>query len=194
MFTDKAPSPAAAPPDSTTNDNSAWVVQPNYDIVVYLDAVSPAQLAFLEQHAERRQAEAHTAHYQLTRESVYRGLESGTSLDNLLATLRTGAKTDLPQNVEREIREWAGLRKQMTIDQENASDRLPLAGDAREGDGSRFERRPGRRDFMYRRSGCADQGGAEGGLRPATYSHHRLCASAGEMPARRRKWDIDARP
>jgi len=98
--------PAAATP---------WVVQPNYDIVVYLDAISPAQLAFLEQHAERRQAEAHTAHYQLTRDSIYRALESGATLDSILTTLRLGSQADLPQNVERELREWAGQREQLTL-------------------------------------------------------------------------------
>src|SRR5208283_4843283 len=88
--TDEEPSHAAALPAATEHDGPAWVVQPNYDIVVYLDIVSPAQLSFLEQHAERRQAEAHTAHYQLTREAIYYGLEAGTHLNDLLATLRSG--------------------------------------------------------------------------------------------------------
>lgn len=105
-----------APELATASDAPAWVVQPNYDIVVYLDAVSPAQLAFLEQHAERRQAEAHTAHYQLTRESVYRGLEGGdATVESVLETLRQGARTELPQNVEREMHEWAGQRERITI-------------------------------------------------------------------------------
>ena len=30
-----------------------WVVQPNYDVVVYLDNVTPQQLAFIERHGER---------------------------------------------------------------------------------------------------------------------------------------------
>ncbi len=97
------------------SESLAWVVQPNFDIIVYLDAVSPAQLAFLEGHAERRLTEMHTAHYQLTRDSVYRGLEHGSSLDDVLTMLRQGAKVDLPQNVEREIRDWARQREQVTI-------------------------------------------------------------------------------
>ena len=104
-----------APPTKTPSDAPAWVMQPNYDIIVYLDAAMPAQLAFLEQHAERRQTEAHTVHYQLTRESVYRGLQSGTTLEDLLITLRRGSQADLPQNVERELREWADRREQITL-------------------------------------------------------------------------------
>ncbi len=100
---------------AAVSEHPAWVVQPNYDIIAYLDAVTPAQLAFLEIHAERRQAEAHTAHFQLTRDSVYRGLQQGTGVEELLETLRTGARMALPQNVEREIRDWAGQREQITI-------------------------------------------------------------------------------
>jgi len=103
------------PASASVSEHPAWVVQPNYDIIAYLDAVSPAQLTFLEVHAERRQAEAHTAHFQLTRDSVYRGLQRGATAEDLLNTLRTGARVALPQNVEREIRDWAGQREQVTI-------------------------------------------------------------------------------
>lgn len=99
----------------TTAAGAVWVVQPNFDIIVYLEAVTPAQLSFLEQHAERTQTEQHTAHYVLTRASVYRGLESGGTLENILATLAVGSDATLPQNVEREIREWAGQREQITL-------------------------------------------------------------------------------
>jgi hypothetical protein len=92
----------------------AWVVQPNFDIIVYLDRSTPAQLAFLEKHAERIEAQQHTASYRLTRDSVYRGLENGTSLDELLKGLHAGSDTDLPQNVLVEIREWSALRERIT--------------------------------------------------------------------------------
>ncbi len=93
----------------------AWVVQPNFDLIVYLDRVSAPQLAFLERHAERTEAHRHTAHYRLTRESVYRGLESGTTLDELVATLQTGSQTELSQNILVELREWASLRERIIL-------------------------------------------------------------------------------
>lgn len=111
LFIPQATEPAGTEDPSAT----AWVVQPNHDIVVYLDAVTSAQLAFLEQHAERRQADTHLAHYQLTRDAVYRGLQGGTTLEVLLETLRGGARADLPQNVEREMRAWAEHREQITL-------------------------------------------------------------------------------
>ena len=68
---------------------TAWVVQPNFEIVVYLDRATPQQLAFLERHAERIQAQQHVAQYRLTREAVYAALESGSTLEKLLTTLET---------------------------------------------------------------------------------------------------------
>ena len=121
VFARQGEKPEPTPDPGTETEPAAghagprWVVQPNYDIIVYLDAVSPKDLIFLEGHAERRQTEAHTAHYQVTRESVYRGLQSGTSVEDLLAMLLDGARQDLPRNVEREIRDWAGQREQLTV-------------------------------------------------------------------------------
>lgn len=94
---------------------TAWVVQPNFDIVVYLDRLSTAQLAFLERHADRQHSQEHVAEYRLTRDSVYRGLESGTSLEDLLMYLEKGFGKDLPQNVIIEIREWASQREKIKL-------------------------------------------------------------------------------
>ncbi len=97
------------------SNQPAWIVQPNFDIITYLDRVSAPQLAFLERCAERTESHKHTAHYRLTRESVYRGLESGTSLDELIATLQTGSQTALSQNILVELREWASLRERIIL-------------------------------------------------------------------------------
>jgi hypothetical protein len=105
---------ALAMPAAAAND-SAWVVQPTFEIIAYLDQATPDQMAFLERHAERVSVQHHVAQYRLTKESVYRGLESGTTADNLLVRLRSGTKRDLPQNVEAEIRSWAALREKVTL-------------------------------------------------------------------------------
>jgi hypothetical protein len=94
---------------------TAWVVQPTFEMIVYLDQATPQQLAFLERHAERAQIQAYTARYHLTRDSVYRALEQGASLDDMLAQLRAGAAMDLPQNVEAELHAWAALRERITV-------------------------------------------------------------------------------
>ncbi len=93
----------------------AWVVQPNFEVIAYLEQISALQLAFLERFAERKQANQHTALFRLTRHSVYRGLESGASLDDLLEGLVRGSHAEIPQNVLIELREWAALREQITL-------------------------------------------------------------------------------
>ena len=109
------PDQAPAEPVPAVNDRVAWVVQPNFEIVVYLDRATPEQLAFLERHAERFQTQQHIAQYRLTRPAIYAALESGSKLDRLLATLEGGAGRPLPQNIIAEIREWAALREQVTL-------------------------------------------------------------------------------
>lgn len=106
LASDKPAEPAAQP---------SWVIQPNFDIIAYLDRVSAPQLAFLERCAERTETHKHTAHYRLTRESVYRGLESGLSPEDLLKNLQIGSQTELSQNIQVELREWASLRERILL-------------------------------------------------------------------------------
>jgi hypothetical protein len=93
----------------------AWLVQPDFEVVVYLDRATAEQIAFLERHAERVQAQQHIARYRLTRESIYQGLESGTSPEDLVERMRAGASAELPQNVFATIREWASQRERITL-------------------------------------------------------------------------------
>jgi hypothetical protein len=102
-------------PPTVETSHPAWVIQPNFDVIAYLDHATPSQLAFLERHAEREQSYPHTAHYRLTRETIYRGLEGGTSLETLLDTLQSGAQMELPQNVSVELHEWAALRERIVL-------------------------------------------------------------------------------
>ena len=109
------PDTAPVEPVPAIEERAAWVVQPNFEVVVYLDRATPEQLAFLERHAERFQTQQHVAQYRLTRPAIYTALESGSKLARLLATLESGASRPLPQNVITEIREWAALREQVTL-------------------------------------------------------------------------------
>lgn len=106
---------APALPAPAVEAHAVWVVQPNFEVVVYLDRARPEQLAFLERHAERFQTQQHVAQYRLTRPAVYTALESGSTLERLLVGLEGGAGRPLPQNVAAELREWAALREQVTL-------------------------------------------------------------------------------
>ena len=99
--------PAAAGP--------AWVVQPDFEITVYLEHATPRQLALLERWTERRQTQRHVVQYRVTREAVYRGLEAGSPLAELLDGLRAGNGRELPQNVSTELQGWAARRELITL-------------------------------------------------------------------------------
>lgn len=92
-----------------------WIVQPNFEIVVYLDRASPTQLAWLERVAERRPAVGATALYHLTRETVYAALEVGQEAATLGDTLRQASIYPVPENVCQALDEWAARRERLTV-------------------------------------------------------------------------------
>jgi hypothetical protein len=93
----------------------AWLVQPDFEVLVYLDQAAPAQLSLIERISERVQVQAHVARYRLTRDSVYQALERGTTLEAMLEGLQSGAGSPLPQNVAASVREWAAQRDRLTL-------------------------------------------------------------------------------
>lgn len=109
------PPRAASANDAPVASGPAWVVQPDFEVTVYLERATPRQLALLERWAERRQVQRHVVQYRLTREAVYRGLEAGNPLDELLDGLRAGNDRELPQNISAELRGWAARREQITL-------------------------------------------------------------------------------
>lgn len=107
--------PNLAQAQTQKSPQPVWIVQPNFEILVYLDDVIPTQMVFLEQYCDRMDTQSHTAQYRLTRETVYQGLERGGTLETVLENLKAGAKVPIPQNVEIEIQQWGQLREQMTL-------------------------------------------------------------------------------
>lgn len=94
---------------------TAWVVQPNFDCILYLEDAAPGQLAFIDRIAERRQLGGDTALYRLTREATYRALESGLSAETLIRTLRQGSRHPLPEAVARSLADWAARRERLSV-------------------------------------------------------------------------------
>ena len=108
--------PATSEGKRETGSADAWVVQPDFALMVYIDKATPTQLAFAERIAERQgQTQRHVAHYVLTRDSIYRAMESGWGPEELLDALRKGAEQKLPANVEAEIRGWSERRERIVI-------------------------------------------------------------------------------
>ncbi|UBV44711.1 helicase-associated domain-containing protein (plasmid) [Deinococcus taeanensis] len=100
--------PVPAPP--------AWILQPNFELLVYPAHLQPHQFAILYA-AEAVRFDAQTATYRLTRDSVYAALEGGLSQADLVAGLQSGSATPLAPSVESTIRDWAARRERLTVHQ-----------------------------------------------------------------------------
>jgi len=100
--------PVPAPP--------AWILQPNFELLVYPAHLQPHQFAILYA-AEAVRFDAQTATYRLTRDSVYAALEGGLTQGDLLAGLQSGSATPLATSVQSTIRDWAARRERLTVHQ-----------------------------------------------------------------------------
>ncbi|UQN09600.1 helicase-associated domain-containing protein [Deinococcus sp. QL22] len=114
---DAAPKQDMTPKTSpTVSAPPAWILQPNFELLVY-----PAQLAVHQwavlQAAEAVRFDLQTATYRLTRESVYAALEGGLSLADLLGGLQAGSATPLAANMRSTIQDWAARRERLTVHQ-----------------------------------------------------------------------------
>ena len=89
------------------------LIQPNFDILVYLDKLSPLAVVALS-CADCTRVDAQTASYTLSRSSLYRALESGLELTTLLELLRAHSM-GVPDNVARSLQDWASRRERLRV-------------------------------------------------------------------------------
>ncbi len=97
------------------SEQACWIVQPNFEVLVYLDQASPRQLGFIERIGQRQKADAAIVTYRLTRESVYVALEEGVETNGLLQTLESCSLHPLPPGVSRTLSDWAARRERLTV-------------------------------------------------------------------------------
>ena len=84
---------------------SSFIVQPNHEVLAS-SYLAPKLRWKLNHITELHQADQMST-YKLSAESIYNGLRSGFSLDQILVFLKTHSKTSIPQNVEVSIKDWA---------------------------------------------------------------------------------------
>jgi hypothetical protein len=91
-------------------------VQPNLEVVAYLDSADARQVCTLSRFAaSASRADSPVQTFELRRDSLYRALESGMTLEEVHAFLTEHGKTELPANVERMLSEWAGRRESLVL-------------------------------------------------------------------------------
>lgn len=84
---------------------SSFLIQPNHEVLAS-SYLAPELRWKLNYIAELHQADQMST-YKFSAESIYKGLRTGFSLDEILAFLKTHSKTGIPQNVEISIKDWA---------------------------------------------------------------------------------------
>ncbi|MGH9395301.1 MAG: hypothetical protein ACRD18_00405 [Terriglobia bacterium] len=108
-----APEVEAAP---KRGDGRFLTVQPNLEVVAYLESADARQICTLSRFAAcAPRASGPVQTFALRRESLYGALESGMTLDEVRTFLTEYAKTELPANVERLLSEWAGRRESLVL-------------------------------------------------------------------------------
>jgi hypothetical protein len=91
-------------------------VQPNLEVVAYLESADARQICTLSRFAApASRAGGPVQTFALRRESVYGALESGMTLDEVRTFLIEHGKTELPANVERMLSDWAGRRESLIL-------------------------------------------------------------------------------
>jgi XPB/Ssl2-like helicase family protein len=114
---------------------SHLVVNPNFEVVLLPEGEEFDIVHALDRFCVRRQHEV-LYHYELTEESVRRGLRDGLSLSEIVGWLARHARAPLPQNVLFSIREWGARAGVLTLEGERlTTDRADvierLAGEPR---------------------------------------------------------------
>lgn len=90
------------------------VVQPNGDVIAYRQGLTPGLIARLSRFADWKMI-GPACTLGLSAESVYRGLESGMSLPDILGVLQQHSGHPVPANVQDLVRRWAGKRERITV-------------------------------------------------------------------------------
>jgi hypothetical protein len=94
------------------------VVQPNFDVIAYLDRAGGQGAGLLGRIAERGSGGGGPVQtFRLTRNSVYLALESGLTWEILLGFLQHSNQGPVPPNVLRTLAEWSARREALVVRQ-----------------------------------------------------------------------------
>jgi hypothetical protein len=92
------------------------VIQPNFDIVIYLDQANAQTAGILGRLAESDSAQSGPIRtFRLTQTSVYQAQENGLSHTQIVDFLNVHSQREVPANVLRSLSDWAGKRESMSL-------------------------------------------------------------------------------
>ena len=95
------------------------VIQPNFDVVVYLNQADTARLQGILPLMKRQSpVDGEVQTFRLERECVYQALESGLSIDDIRTRLEKCSREPVPAVVDRALGEWSGKHESLVLRKE----------------------------------------------------------------------------
>ncbi|HJZ91514.1 MAG TPA: helicase-associated domain-containing protein [Gemmataceae bacterium] len=101
-------------PDLHSPFPQSLVVQPNGDVIVYRQGLTPGLIGRLSRFADWKGL-GPACTLGLSAESVYRGLESGLTMADITSVLQQHSAHPVPANVLDLVRRWTGKRERITV-------------------------------------------------------------------------------
>ena len=90
-------------------------IQPNHEILLYLDAADGPAVTTLGRIASRASTTGIVQSFTLTRDSVYRALEGGLTPAAIESFLTARSRSGLPANVSHSLTEWSRKRDALVV-------------------------------------------------------------------------------
>ena len=101
-------------PNLEHNYRQTLIVQPNAEVIVYRQGLTPGLIGRLSRFASWKVLGA-ACTLELNAESVYHGLESGFGLKDVLQALQQHGMRPVPANVLDSLQRWADKRERITV-------------------------------------------------------------------------------
>jgi Helicase conserved C-terminal domain len=107
--------PEIAPPPEVV-ERRCLVIQPNFDIIAYLDQADAQTAGILGRLAESDSAQSGPVRtFRLTQTSVYQAQENGLGHTQIVDFLNRHSQREAPANVLRSLADWAGKRESLSL-------------------------------------------------------------------------------
>jgi len=108
--------PEVLPVTPSTTETPFFTIQPNFEVVAFIDDVPTHAVLPLAQLARRTSGSGTQVQtFVIDRESVYQAMEGGFSLDEIREYLHSYARNTPSPNVIRTLEEWGGKRDALTL-------------------------------------------------------------------------------
>jgi hypothetical protein len=104
----------------TTVSDKCLTVQPNHDVLLYLDAADGEAISMLGRIASQESATGFVQTFKLTRGSLYGALEGGATPAGIESFLSSRSRSGLPANVAQSLAEWSRKRESLVVRSEVA--------------------------------------------------------------------------